>query len=166
MNNIDAYHSPERMGAMLIINAPTIVYTFYSMISYLLDDRTANKIRIFASEEQWRPELLKLVDPSQLPPEYGGTGTSKGMDEQEVDGRRRRNRDHRRGHRRARRRSTMPSLRAYSRTPSANTSAWTTPSWTLSSWCDRALDRDRNTDNDTCKDRERDRERDRDRGWA
>ena len=77
MNNIDAYHSPERMGAMLIINAPTIVYTFYSMISYLLDDRTANKIRIFASEEQWRPELLKLVDPSQLPPEYGGTGTSK-----------------------------------------------------------------------------------------
>jgi hypothetical protein len=75
MNSIDAFHNPERLGGMLIVNAPQVVYTFYSMLSYLLDEATAKKIRIFTTPDTWRPVLLDLVDAAQLPPEYGGTGT-------------------------------------------------------------------------------------------
>jgi hypothetical protein len=56
-------HSPERMGQMVIINAPGVVYTFFSMISYLLDEVTANKIRLFTSREQWEPVLREIVHP-------------------------------------------------------------------------------------------------------
>jgi hypothetical protein len=44
------------------------------MISYLLDDVTANKIKIYSTREEWEPILKEMIDADQLPPEYGGTG--------------------------------------------------------------------------------------------
>jgi hypothetical protein len=45
------------------------------MLSYLLDEATANKIKIFTNNrDTWLPVLLDLIDASELPPEYGGSG--------------------------------------------------------------------------------------------
>jgi len=73
---IDMEYYPERMGNLFIINAPPSVNLFYRAISWFLPEKARNQIKIFAGREQWQPALLELVDPSQLPPEYGGTGTA------------------------------------------------------------------------------------------
>jgi len=78
MATIDGGHYPERLAKMLIVNAPRVVHTFYEMLNYVLDPATRAKIRIFGPDRaQWLPELHELVDPDQLPPEYGGTGACR-----------------------------------------------------------------------------------------
>lgn len=76
MAEIDQDHYPERLGEMLIINAPSVVYRFWSAVQYFLPEQTRRRVRLFAQRAQWLPELLRLVDEAQLPPEYGGSAVS------------------------------------------------------------------------------------------
>mmetsp|Transcript_2175 Transcript_2175/g.2702 ORF Transcript_2175/g.2702 Transcript_2175/m.2702 type:complete len:586 (-) Transcript_2175:121-1878(-) len=76
MNTINGHHNPDRLARMIIINAPSVVNTFYGMVSYLLDEVTAAKIGIYSTQDQWGPVLKEMIDLHQLPPEYGGTGTN------------------------------------------------------------------------------------------
>jgi len=78
MAKLDDEHYPERLGLMIVINAPRVVYHFWSMVKYLLPDSVRNKVLIFAGREQWTPMLLELIEPEQLPPEYGGCGVHRG----------------------------------------------------------------------------------------
>mmetsp|Transcript_6679 Transcript_6679/g.15240 ORF Transcript_6679/g.15240 Transcript_6679/m.15240 type:complete len:191 (+) Transcript_6679:1-573(+) len=73
---IDQEHYVERMGHMMIINAPSSVYFFMRAISWLLPERTRDQVQVFAGREQWIPALLERVDADQLPPEYGGCAQS------------------------------------------------------------------------------------------
>jgi hypothetical protein len=38
---------------------------------------TAKKIRLFTTRDTWEPVLRELIDPSELPLEYGGTGPNR-----------------------------------------------------------------------------------------
>jgi len=70
---IDQEHYPERMGQLLIINAPSSVYYFYKSASWMLPEKARKQVRIFGGRETWEPVLLDLIDASELPLEYGGS---------------------------------------------------------------------------------------------
>jgi len=71
---IDQEHYPERLGQVLIINAPSCLHYFYKSISWTLPQKACSLVRIFGSRATWEPVLLELVDASELPPQYGGSG--------------------------------------------------------------------------------------------
>jgi hypothetical protein len=70
---LDSKHYPETLGRMFIINAPTVFSIAWSIIRPFLDERTQNKIEIFASEDGWKKRLREIIDVDKLPQEYGGS---------------------------------------------------------------------------------------------
>ena len=73
MATTDSDHYPERLGVLLIINAPSVLSFAWRVIKEFLDDVTKAKINILSSPATWQPKLFSLVDPSQVPVMYGGT---------------------------------------------------------------------------------------------
>jgi len=73
MATTDADHYPERLGTLLIINAPAVLSFAWKITSAFLDDVTKAKISILSSPTEWQPRLFSLVDRSQVPKMYGGT---------------------------------------------------------------------------------------------
>lgn len=81
MATIDQQHYPERLETLFLINAPSVLYYFWSMVSVVLDRKTQQKVRIFSTREQWEPALLEMIDANQLPHEYGGCCTRARFEE-------------------------------------------------------------------------------------
>ena len=69
---IDNAHYPERMGQMLVVNAPWTLSGVWSMISVLLDPVTKAKIQIISSESVWKRKLFEIVDCRHVPQSFGG----------------------------------------------------------------------------------------------
>lgn len=67
---------PETMGKFYVINAPWGFSMAWSLVRPWLDEATANKIDILASD--YKDELLKQVPPESLPKELGGTCECEG----------------------------------------------------------------------------------------
>jgi hypothetical protein len=73
MAKVDSDHYPERLGSLLIINAPTALSWAYNIIKPFLDEVTKAKIQIMSNRNQWEPALFNLIDRNQVPMQYGGT---------------------------------------------------------------------------------------------
>ncbi len=73
---IDSTFYPERLGYMLIINAPWIFKPLWAMVKPWLDPNTVSKIRVFGYND-YQEELKKVIDVSEIPKEYGGQATWK-----------------------------------------------------------------------------------------
>jgi len=71
---IDQNEFPERLGAMFIINVPSIFPFVFRGVKPFLDPETVKKFQIYAKPAEWVPALHEIVDPGTLPPKYGGTG--------------------------------------------------------------------------------------------
>lgn len=69
---VDEQFYPERLHKLVMINAPGFFTGIWKMIKPWLDPVTANKIQILGTDYQ--TVLHDIVDPSQLPAEFGGTG--------------------------------------------------------------------------------------------
>ncbi|OXA40429.1 SEC14-like protein 4 [Folsomia candida] len=66
-------HYPETLNTALIINAPAVFSVLFNLMKPLMTARTINKIQIYSSDRaKWEPEVLKLVDASQIRPRFGG----------------------------------------------------------------------------------------------
>ncbi|KAG8175320.1 hypothetical protein JTE90_001449 [Oedothorax gibbosus] len=65
---------PERLKAVFLINAPTILKMPYGFIKRCLAPETQEKIQFFSSE-WWQEKLLQLIDADVLPAFMGGTRT-------------------------------------------------------------------------------------------
>ncbi|ROT35816.1 hypothetical protein SODALDRAFT_328210 [Sodiomyces alkalinus F11] len=70
-SNISQNYYPERLGKLYIINAPWGFSYVWSVVKGWLDPVTVKKIHILGSD--YSKELLKQIDASNLPKEYGGT---------------------------------------------------------------------------------------------
>ncbi len=68
---IDASFYPETLHTHFLINAPGIFLVVWKLVSTWLDPVTKTKFHILGSNYQ--DTLLKHIDKSQLPIEYGGT---------------------------------------------------------------------------------------------
>lgn len=73
----DAAHYPERLGKVIVINAPTLLNVAWKIISGWLDPVTKAKVYITGGEKEWRPVLDELIDREQLIDEYGGLAKSE-----------------------------------------------------------------------------------------
>jgi hypothetical protein len=73
MATTDSDHYPERLGRMLVINAPYALSFAWRVISSFLDPVTRAKIQILSNPSDWQPVLFEFVDKDQVPVMYGGT---------------------------------------------------------------------------------------------
>jgi len=69
---IDSLCFPETMNKMIITNAPRFFTVTWKIIKSWIDPRTVNKIEMFSSRSAGEKRLRELVDPAQLPSDYGG----------------------------------------------------------------------------------------------
>lgn len=68
---------PEVLNCMVILNAPRFFTFFWRVIKNMLDARTTSKIEMFSNEKDGIKWLMERVDDaSKLLSDYGGTGTS------------------------------------------------------------------------------------------
>ncbi|XP_073040028.1 uncharacterized protein [Primulina eburnea] len=62
---------PERLGKVLVINAPYIFMTLWKIIYPFIDTNTRNKI-VFVDNKSMKATLLEDIDECQIPEIYGG----------------------------------------------------------------------------------------------
>ena len=67
---------PETLHCLLIINAPSWFGLIWSVVRKLIDARTASKIEVFTSSKKGFARMRDLIDNSQIPSDYCGTGPS------------------------------------------------------------------------------------------
>lgn len=65
---------PETLHCLLIINAPSWFGLVWSVVRKLIDARTASKIEVFTNSKKGIARMQDLIDNSQIPTDYGGTG--------------------------------------------------------------------------------------------
>jgi len=74
---IDSLCFPETLNRMLVINAPGFFSLTWKLIKGWVDQRTASKVEIFGcNPKKYQARLLELVNPQDLPSDYGGVGKS------------------------------------------------------------------------------------------
>lgn len=76
ISNIDSDHFPERLGRIIVVNAPYLLSVAWKVISAWLDVKTREKIQILRGPYYYEPVLKELIDPDQLSEEYGGNAKS------------------------------------------------------------------------------------------
>lgn len=73
MASTDGDHYPERLGTLIVINAPAVLSYAWKVIQGILDDVQKAKIGIYGTNpEEWRPVLFEIIEKDQVPVEYGG----------------------------------------------------------------------------------------------
>lgn len=73
MCKTDSDHYPERLGRLIIINAPVMLSWAWKIISTFLDEVTRNKVSILSNRKVWEAKLQEMIDIDQIPIMYGGT---------------------------------------------------------------------------------------------
>lgn len=73
MAYLDAAHYPERLGCCFIINAPAFLSFFWRGVSSWIDEKTRNKVGIFAGESEWRQPMSEVFDLQLMPVHLGGS---------------------------------------------------------------------------------------------
>eukprot|EP00602_Paraphysomonas_sp_CaronLab_P003355 CAMPEP_0185021898 /NCGR_PEP_ID=MMETSP1103-20130426/4599_1 /TAXON_ID=36769 /ORGANISM="Paraphysomonas bandaiensis, Strain Caron Lab Isolate" /LENGTH=247 /DNA_ID=CAMNT_0027553681 /DNA_START=240 /DNA_END=983 /DNA_ORIENTATION=- len=68
---MDQNYYPERLGTLIVINAPSFVASLYKLVSSAIDPKTASKIKIVGAD--YLETLREQMDDSQIPEEYGGS---------------------------------------------------------------------------------------------
>ena len=76
MADTDKEHYPERLGAIVVVNAPWLLAGLWRIIQTWLDEPTKQKVAIISEKapEQARARLREIADDAALPAQYGGTG--------------------------------------------------------------------------------------------
>lgn len=73
MATTDSNYYPERLGTVIVINAPFALSFAWKIIQTFLDNVTKRKIRILSTDrKEWYPVLLEYIDEEQIPVQYGG----------------------------------------------------------------------------------------------
>jgi hypothetical protein len=70
---LDSDHYPERLGTLLVINAPAALSVAWRAVAGFMDDTQKAKMKIYSTNrEEWLPPLLEIIDESQIPQQFGG----------------------------------------------------------------------------------------------
>ena len=76
-SEVDGLCFPETLRSLVIINAPSFFSMTWKVIKKWIDERTANKVVILGTNRsKWTKKLRELVDPENLPSDYGGKADS------------------------------------------------------------------------------------------
>jgi CRAL/TRIO domain len=70
---VDSDHYPERLGSVIIINAPAMLSWAWRIVQGFLADSQKAKVRIFGCDvEEWQSAIFEMINEDQIPVEYGG----------------------------------------------------------------------------------------------
>ena len=71
----DGAHYPELLRLVLVVNAPVTFAKAWRVIAMWIDEETRAKVDFISIKrpDEARAKLRRLVEPSQLPAQYGGT---------------------------------------------------------------------------------------------
>lgn len=82
----EAYY-PETLHSAYFINSPSLISKIFLLLKPILAPKTMAKIHCFGTDkEEWRTELLKIIDADQLVPRFGGNKgltSSQGQDQEQ-----------------------------------------------------------------------------------
>lgn len=67
----DQNYYPERLGRVIVINAPSVFPVFWKMAKRWLNPVTASKVEVCGAD--YKETLLKFIDAENLPEEFGGS---------------------------------------------------------------------------------------------
>jgi hypothetical protein len=81
MASCDSNHYPERLGCLVVVNAPTALSFAWRIVSGFLDPVTQSKIHIYSRRSAWEPVLKNLINEDQIPLQYGGTAPDFNLEE-------------------------------------------------------------------------------------
>ena len=85
MSEVDNDQYPERLGQLVVVNAPKTLAVAWAVIRKWLDEKTQKKIQILHGRDEYVPVLKGIIDEEVLPVEYGGKGENlKGKKEAEF----------------------------------------------------------------------------------
>ena len=74
MVTTDSDHYPERLGQLIIINAPSMLAWAWRIIQTFLDNVTKAKIQIYGNDKSvWQSKLFEIINEDQIPECYGGS---------------------------------------------------------------------------------------------
>lgn len=79
MVEVDDKHYPERLGMLIVANAPVSLAFAWRIIRSWLGERTKEKFHFCSSASEVAGALLSHIDADQLPKEYGGTAPPVGL---------------------------------------------------------------------------------------
>lgn len=82
--NVLRTHFPCREYGTFFINAPAWWATCYRLVAPMVSQAQRNKVRVIHGKEASQELLHSLIDPANLPPEYGGTGPRLGAAPLEI----------------------------------------------------------------------------------
>lgn len=68
---IDERYFPERLGWVVVVNAPKMFEPLWKVLRLAMDAHTASKISILSSDD-FQPVLQEKIDIEMIPKEYGG----------------------------------------------------------------------------------------------
>lgn len=74
---------PETLGPTIVVNAPSFFSTMWGWIKGWFDANTRDKIHILGSDHA--KAISSLIDPSELPKQYGGVLDWEFLDEPLLD---------------------------------------------------------------------------------
>ena len=69
---IDQDNYPERLARAVVVNAPSVFTSIWSILKRGFDKRILEKVSIFGTTG-YQEELAKIIDPANLPEYLGGT---------------------------------------------------------------------------------------------
>ena len=82
-------HYPERNFCTAIINTPMWFNGLYKVVALVLDPVTRKKIHVFGSGKKEEAKATKflheMIDPCNLPPQFGGTSCPFGESPQDIE---------------------------------------------------------------------------------
>lgn len=74
MATTDSDHYPERLGTLLVINAPTMLWWAWKICQGFVDNATKQKIKILPQDKDLcLNAMLEFIDIDQIPKQYGGS---------------------------------------------------------------------------------------------
>lgn len=66
-------HYPEILYRAVFINCPQFFGLFMAMLKPILAPKTMGKLTCYSEMSEWQKELKELIDPMQIPEQYGGS---------------------------------------------------------------------------------------------
>lgn len=77
-------HFPQRQYAIFVINAPSWWKKVYRVLAPLVSKSQRDKVRVIVGKEKSLETLKQMIDPANLPPQYGGTSMPLGASPLEL----------------------------------------------------------------------------------
>lgn len=74
ISNLDKHYC-EQLGKLYLINASSMFFALWKLVVPFIPERTKAKINIFKAGQDFKSELLRDFEPSQLLPQHGGTAS-------------------------------------------------------------------------------------------